>query len=195
MGLSFHAARKAGQMPEFPKNPHRLTPYPNFRFKVRMGDAYVLGVSQVTDLSRSPQVIQHRDGAGPSIPRLSPGQTACSPITLKRGVSYDPAFQQWANTVFEWSNSTGGATGQNISLLDFRRDLTIEMYNEAGQMVVGYNVYRAWVSEWKAMAELDALGNGIAVESIVLQNEGWERSSPGPVAESSFSPLGPEPLT
>lgn len=173
-------------MPLFPKNPQRLTPYANFRFRVKWDNTYVLGVSKVSGLSRSTQVIQHREGGDPSPIHLAPGQTEYSPITLERGVSYDVTFEQWANRVFDWTNS-GGAVGQNTSLLDFRKDLTIEVYNEAGQKVVAYNVHRAWVSEFRAMADLDGVGNALVVESMVLQNEGWERDdSIVDVAEPSF---------
>jgi phage tail-like protein len=158
----------------FPKNPQRLTPYANFRFKVKWDNDYVLGVSKVSGLSRSTQVIQHREGGDPSPIHLAPGQTEYGPITLERGVSYDVTFEQWANKVFDWTNSSS-ATGENTSLLDFRKDITIEVYNEAGMKVVAYNIHRAWVSEFHGMSDLDGLGNALVVESIVLQNEGWER--------------------
>ncbi len=137
---------------------------------------YVLGVSKVSGLARSTQVIQHREGGAPSPVHLAPGQTEYGPITLERGVSYDVTFEQWANKVFDWTNS-GSAVGQNTSLLDFRKDLTIEVYNEAGMKVVAYNVRNAWVSEFHGASDLDGVGNGLIVESLVLQNEGWERDA------------------
>lgn len=170
----------------FPKNPQRLTPYANFRFLVKWDNVYVLGVSKVSGLSRSTQVIQHREGGEPSPIHLAPGQTEFGPITMERGVSYDLTFEQWANKVFDWTNS-GGAVGQNTSLLDFRKDLTIEVYNEAGIKVIAYNVHKAWVSEFHALPELDGVGNSLIVESMVIQNEGWERdTSIADVAEPSF---------
>lgn len=167
-------------MPLFPKNPQRLTPYANFRFKVKWDNTYVLGVSKVSGLTRTTQVIQNREGGDPSPVRVAPGQTAYGAITLERGVSYDVTFQQWVNKVFDWTNS-GGATGQNTSLLDFRKDLTLEVYNEAGMKVIAYNIRNAWVSEFRGMSDLDGVGNALVVESLVLQNEGWERD--GPVVE------------
>lgn len=173
-------------MPVFPKNPQRLTPYSNFRFRVKWDGVYVLGVSKVSGLSRSTQVIQHREGGDPSPIHLAPGQTEYGAITMERGVSYDVTFEQWANKVFDWT-SPGGVVGQNTSLLDFRKDLTIEVYNEAGMKVVAYNIHRAWVSEFHAVADLDGGGNALVVESIVLQNEGWERDDTVvDVAEPSF---------
>jgi len=159
-----------------PQTPRRLTPYANFRFKVKWDNTYVLGVSKVGGLSRTTQVISHRSGGDPSSIHLAPGQTTYDPISLERGVTYDPAFEQWANKVYDWANS-GSATGQNTSLLDFRKDLTIEVYNEAGQKVIAYNVHKAWVSEFNALPELDGAGNALAIQSMVLQHEGWERDT------------------
>jgi phage tail-like protein len=163
-------------MAQFPKNPQRLTPYSNFRFQVLFGTNVVAGITKVSGLSRSTQVIKHREGADPRTIHLAPGQTEYGPITLERGVSYDVAFAQWANKVFDYSNSTGTApTAMDTSLLDFRQSITINVYNESGQKVLAYNVYNAWVSEFNAMSELDGMGNALIVESMTIQNEGWER--------------------
>ena len=51
----------------------------------------------------------------------------------------------------------------------------IELYNEAGQLVLAYKVYRCWVSDYQALADLDANASSVAIQSITLQNEGWER--------------------
>lgn len=181
-------------MPLFPKNPQRLTPYANFRFRVKWDNAYVLGISKVSGLSRTTQVIQHREGGDPSPIHLAPGQTEYGPVTMERGVSYDVTFEQWANKTFDWTNS-GSAVGQNTSLLDFRKDLTIEVYNEAGMKVIAYNVHRAWVSEFHAMSDLDGVGNALIVESIVIQNEGWERDDTiADAAEPTFAIPSKNPL-
>jgi phage tail-like protein len=79
--------------------------------------------------------------------------------------------------------------GQEVSLKDFRKDITIELYNEAGQKVIAYNVYRCWVSEYQSLPELDANGNAVAIQSITLQNEGWERDvSVAEPTEAQFEP-------
>lgn len=161
-------------MAEFPKNPQRLTPYPNFRFKVKWDNKYVAGVSKVSALSRRTEVASHRSGGDPSVSHSSPGQTSYEPITLERGVSYDPTFQQWANKVFDVTNSQS-KDGQNTSLLDFRKSLTIEVYNEAGQKVLAYNVFNAWVSEYREVSDLDSGANAFVMETLTLQNSGWVR--------------------
>jgi phage tail-like protein len=157
-------------MASFSVNTDRFDPYKNFKFRVKWDGKYVAGVSKVSALSRSTQVIEHREGGDPSSTRKSPGQTKYEAITLERGVTHDPSFEQWANKVWNY-----GSVGNEVSLKDFRKDIIIEVYNEAGQKAIGYKVYRCWVSEFKALPDLDAKGNEIAIQSIKLENEGWER--------------------
>lgn len=158
-------------MAQFSANPTRFDPYKNYKFRVKWDGQYVAGISKVGQLSRTTEVVKHRVGGDPSTSRKSPGQTEFEAIMLERGVSHDVAFEQWANKV--WNLQSG--LGAEVSLADFRKDITIEMYNEAGQIVLAYNVFRCWVSEFKALPELDASGNAIAIQSIKLENEGWER--------------------
>jgi phage tail-like protein len=177
-----------------PPASQRSQPYADFRFRVKWDDtgAYVLGVSRVSGLTRSTQVSQFRAGGDPSMPHLVPGQTAFGPITLERGLSHDVAFEQWANKVFDLTNANGAA-GPNTSLVDFRKELTLDLYNEAGMKVLSYRIHNAWASEFTAMPELDGSGNALAVQSITLQNEGWERvDSTGDDAEPS--PAEPETI-
>jgi phage tail-like protein len=152
-------------------NPQRFDPYKNFKFRVKWDGQYVAGVSKVGTLRRTTEVVRHRTGGDPSSSRKSPGRTEYEPITLERGVTHDVAFEQWANKVWNW----GSALGVEVSLKDFRKDILIETYNEAGQVVIAYKIYRCWVSAWSAMPELDANANAVAIQSITLENEGWER--------------------
>jgi phage tail-like protein len=161
--------------PEFQVNTYRYDPYKNFRFRVKWDGRYVAGVSKVSGLSRTTEVVTHREGGDPSTPRKSPGQSSYAAITLERGVTYDVEFERWANKVWDHHNSTGNNPQNLVSLADFRKSITIELYNEAGQLVIAYNVYRCWVSEYQALADLDANGNAVAIQSIKLENEGWER--------------------
>ena len=64
-----------------------------------------------------------------------------------------------------------------MSLANFRKDIYLEFYNEAGQLVIAYKIYRCWVSEYQALPDLDANANAIAIEHIKLENEGWERDT------------------
>lgn len=158
-------------MAEFTINPERFDPYKNFKFRVKWDGRYVAGISKVGALKRTTEVVTHRVGGDPSSSRKSPGRTEFDAISLERGVTHDLEFEKWANKVWNY----GAGLGSEASLRDFRKDLTIEMYNEAGQLVIAYNVYRCWVSEFQALPELDANANAVAIQMIKLENEGWER--------------------
>lgn len=158
-------------MPEFSVNAERYDPYKNYKFKIKWGEDYVAGVSKISALTRTTKVVEHRVGGDPSAIRKSPGQTAFEAITLERGVTHDTEFEKWANKVW----SLGPVSGAEVSLRDFRKDIIIEVFNETGIPVLRYNVYRCWPSEYKALPELDANANGVAIQSLKLENEGWER--------------------
>lgn len=158
-------------MAKFTVNPTRFDPYKNFKFRVKWDGRYVAGVSKVSALKRTTEVVEHREGGDPSVSRRSPGRTSFEAITLERGVTHDLDFEQWANKV--WNHGSG--LGAEVSLRDFRKDLVIDLYNEAGQLALSYRVFRAWVSEYQALPELDANANAVAIQSIKLENEGWER--------------------
>lgn len=156
-------------MPQFVVNTHRFDPYKNFKFRVKWDGRYVAGVSKVSALKRSTEPVTHREGGDPSTLRVSPSTWKFDPITLERGVTHDGEFEAWANLIY---SSDGDAA---ISLNNFRKDITIELLNEQGTVVKAYNVYRCWVSEYQALPEVDANANAIAIESLTLQCEGWER--------------------
>ncbi len=158
-------------MVEFSVNPQRFDPYKNFKFRVRWDNRYVAGVCKVGALKLSTEVVEHRVGGDSSTSRKSPGRTKFEAITLERGVTHDPEFENWAKKV--WNVEAG--LGAEVSLADFRKDITIEMYNEAGQLAIAYKVFRCWVSEYQALPELDANANAIAIQTIKLENEGWIR--------------------
>jgi len=158
-------------MNQFPVNPQRFDPYKNFKFRVKWDGKYVAGISKISALKRTTEVVEHREGGDPSSPRKSPGQTNYEPITLERGVTQDPEFEEWANKVWR----LGAGLGSEVSLKDFRKDIIIEFYNEAGQLVLAYKVYRCWVSEYQALPDLDANSDAVALQHIKLENEGWER--------------------
>src|ERR1051325_11186270 len=160
-------------LPQFPVNANRFDPYKNFKFRVKFGtsNAFVAGVSKVGGLKRTTEVVKHREGGDPSSSRKSPGRTEYEAITLERGVTHDLDFEEWANKVWNY----GSGLGAEVSLKDFRRNLILEVYNEAGQLALAYKVYRCWVSEYQAIPDLDANANAVAIQHIKLENEGWER--------------------
>ena len=135
-------------MAQFTVNTQRFDPYKNFKFRVKWDGRYVAGISKVGALKRSTDA-----------------------ITLDRGVTHDTEFEKWANKVWNF----GSGLGAEVSLKDFRKDVIIEVYNEAGQLALAYKIFRCWVSEFQALPDLDANANAIAIQHIKLENEGWER--------------------
>jgi phage tail-like protein len=158
-------------MAQFTVNAQRFDPYKNFKFRVKWDGRYVAGISKVSSLKRTTEVVEHREGGDPSTGRKSPGRTKFEAITLERGVTHDTNFEQWANKVW----NLGSGLGSEVSLRDFRKDLIIEVYNEAGQLALAYKIFRCWVSEYQALPDLDANANAVAIQHIKLENEGWER--------------------
>jgi phage tail-like protein len=155
----------------FTANPRRVDPYKNFRFRVRWDGKVVAGVSKISALKRTTEVVKHREGNDPSTQHHMPAQSSFEAITLERGITYDPAFEEWANLVYDV-----GKSGL-ISLARFRKDIMIDFCNEAGEVAMGYRVFRCWVSEYQALPELDANANAVAIEHMKIENEGWERDT------------------
>jgi len=158
-------------MANFTVNPQRFDPYKNFKFRLKWDGKYVAGVSKCGALKRTTEVVKHREGGDPSSSRKSPGRTEYDAITLERGVTHDTEFEKWANKVWNF----GSGLGAEVSLKDFRKDIIIEVYNEAGQLALAYKVYRCWASEFQAQADLDANANAVLIQNLKLENEGWER--------------------
>jgi len=159
-------------MAQFTQNPKRLDPYKNFKFRVRFDTNVVAGASKVGALKRTTEVVKHRDGGDFSSSRKSPGRTEYDAITIERGVTHDKEFLNWARAAQDF-NVVGSSEAQ-MGLGNFRKNISIELYNEAGQKVLAYKVYRCWVSEYQGLPDLDANANVVALEHIKIENEGWE---------------------
>src|ERR1044072_4341221 len=158
-------------MAQFSVNPQRFDPYKNHKFRVKWDGRYVAGVSKMSALKRTTEAVKHREGGDPSTTRKSPGRTEFEAVTLERGVTHDTEFEKWANKV--WNFQAG--LGTEVSLKDFRKDIILEVYNEAGQLALAYKVYRSWVSEFQPLPDLDANANAVAIQHLKLENEGWLR--------------------
>jgi len=157
--------------PQFPANSHRYDPYRNFKFQVLIDGQPVAGINKVSALHKVTEVIEYRTGGDPTHSRKVPGRTQYMPITLEQGLTHDPVFEQWANLV---NNLSGDAA---MSLVNFRKDIVINMLNLQGQVAISYQVHRCWVSEYMALPDLDSNDSAIAIQKIVLQHEGWERDT------------------
>jgi phage tail-like protein len=170
IGLVFLTAG-AAHSAQFTVNPNRFDPYKQFKFRVKWDGRYVAGITKVSGFHRETEVIANREGTEPGIMRKSPGRTTYNPIILERGRTHDTEFENWANKVHHY----GAGAGSETSLKDFRKDIMIELYNEAGQLVMAWKVYRCWPSKYSPLNEFNANSTHVAIESMVLEHEGWER--------------------
>lgn len=158
-------------MPQFAVNTHRLDPYRNFKFRVKWDNQYVAGLNKCGALKKSTEPVDWREGGDPSHVHKLPGKTKYEPITLEVGVTHDTRFEDWANKVNNFQSDS------SMSLLSFRKDVTLDVFNLQGKKVLSYKVHRCWVSSYQALPELDANGNAVMIQSITLENEGWERDT------------------
>lgn len=158
-------------MAQFSVNTNRFDPYKNFKFRLKWEGRYVAGVSKASALKRTTEIVEHREGGDASTTRKSPGLSKFEGLTLERGVTHDTEFEQWANKVWNY----GSGLGAEVSLRDFRKDIILEIYNEAGQLALAYMLYRCWISEYQALPELDANANAVAIQTIKIEMEGFER--------------------
>jgi phage tail-like protein len=152
----------------------RFDPYKDFKFRIMWDGRYVAGISKMTALKRSTEVVEYREGGDPHSSRKSPGRTKYEPITLERGVTHDNAFEEWANQV------TQAGTISPPVAANSRKDIVIDFINEKGKKVLSYRVFQCWVSEFQALPDLDANANSILIQHIKLENEGWERDTTVP---------------
>lgn len=158
-------------MAKFTVNPQRYDPYRNFKFKIKVDNVYVAGLSKCGALKKTTEMVEWREGGDPSSTHKLPGKTKYDAVTLTSGVTHDLTFESWANLV---NNFAGDAA---MSLKNFRKDIIIDVFNEAGQKAISYKVFRCWVSEYQALPELDASANAVMISTIKLENEGWERDT------------------
>jgi len=172
-------------MAQFTVNAQRFDPYKNFKFRLKWDGKYVAGISKCSALKRTTEVVKHREGGDPSSSRKSPGRTEYEAVTLERGVTHDVEFELWAGKVWQ----VGAGLGAEVSLKDFRKDIILEIYNEAGQTAITYNIFRCWVSEFQSVADFDGNANAVLIQHLKLENEGWQRDvSVTEPTEPSFNP-------
>jgi len=156
---------------KFIANAQRFDPYRNFKFKIKWDTEYIAGVSKCTLGKKTTDVVTWREAGDNSIERKVPGPTSFEAVSLEAGVTHDTAFEEWANLVHNYKGDA------KMSLSSFRKDITIDVFNLQGKKVLSYLVYRCWVSEYQALPELDAGSNLVMIQTIKLENEGWERDT------------------
>ena len=155
----------------FVKNAHRVDPYKTYKFRVVWDNKVVLGVSKVGALKRTTTPVSHRSGGENSTDHKSPGRTQYDAITLERGITHDVEFEAWANKVHPYAGDVA------MDLVNYKKELTLEVLNEKGHVALRYFIHGAWVSEYTAVPALDATANAVAVEMIKIEMDGWERDT------------------
>lgn len=155
----------------FVKNAHRKDPYKNYKFRLKWDGRTVLGVSKVSSLKRTTEVVTHREGGENSTDHKSPGRTSYDAITCERGITHDLEFEAWANLVHPYAGDTA------MDLVNYKKELTLEVMNEKGHVALRYFLHDCWVSEFTAVPDLDANANAVAIEMIKIELEGWERDT------------------
>jgi len=153
----------------FVVNAHRVDPYKNFKFRILLDGKPVLGVSKVSALKRTTEVVKHRSGGQNSYDHKSPGRTSYEGVTLERGITHDLEFERWANLVHTYAGDSA------MDLVNYKKDLTLEVLNEKNGVAMRYFLFRCWVSEFTAMPDLDANANAVAIEHLKIELEGWVR--------------------
>ncbi len=154
-------------------NTNRFDPYRNFRFKVKWDNPplYVAGLSKMSALKRSTEMVEWREAGENIISRKLPGKTKFEGVTLEAGVTYDTSFEIWASLVNDFTSHS------LVSLGEFRKNITVDVFNESGIKVVSYNLFRCWPSDYEAMQGLDAGANAVAITTLKLEVEWWERDN------------------
>lgn len=156
--------------PLFPVNTHRSDPYRTFMFQVLIDGQPVAGLKKMGMLKKTTEAVKWRSAGDPAHERVMPGGTSYEAVILEQGLTHDPVFETWANLV---NNVQGNAA---MSLVSFRKDVVLNVLNLQGLVAISYKLYRAWVSEYQALPEFDAgTMNAVGIQTITLQNEGWER--------------------
>ena len=175
----------------FERNAHRKDPYKNYKFRIKWdpeGDdnpRTVLGVSKISALKRTTEVITHRSGGENSRDHKSPGRTSYEGITCERGITHDKDFERWANKVHAHAGDT------SMDMVGYKKNLILEVLNEKGHVVLSYNLYDCWISDYTAVPDLDANANAFAIESLKIELESWARDTE--VSEPDESTDVPQP--
>ncbi|TKJ38526.1 phage tail protein [candidate division LCP-89 bacterium B3_LCP] len=156
----------------FSVNTHRHDPYRTFKFQIIIDGNVVAGLKKMGALKKKTEPVKWRASNDPSHERIMPGGTSYEPVALEQGLTHDLVFEEWANKV---NNIEGDAA---VSLKDFRKDIVINVLNLSGQVAISYKLFRAWVSDFQALPDLDAGSmNTVGIQTITLQHEGWERDT------------------
>jgi phage tail-like protein len=139
--------------------PSRDDPYTRFNFRVEIEGISLAAFTEVGGLESETAVIEYRVGGEPTTVRKLPGLTKYANIVLRRGITQDAELWNWQKNIIE-----GKAD---------RRNGSIVLLDDAGNVVVRWNFVRGWICKWEG-PDLNASANEVAIETIVIAHEGLE---------------------
>jgi len=139
----------------------RVDPYRNFNFMVELDGIAQASFTECTGLGSTTEIIETREGGDNSSVRKLPGRTNYSDITLKWGLTASTDLWRWRQQIID-----GDVVRKNGSIVVFDLDRHTE--------VARWNFVSAWPSKWEGAA-LNAKGNDVAIETLVLAHEGLTR--------------------
>lgn len=128
----------------------------SFGVQVRWDGEVVSGITSVTPLSDSVEVVTLREGGSDAVRKI-PGRSDVRGVVLEREVTADLTFDLWA-------------CGPLL-----RKDVELELLASSDSLMVVYRLYRCWVSGYAVSPDL---ATGVVRESLTLATDGWERIKP-----------------
>lgn len=156
-----------------PPRASSFDPYRTFKFRVRLDNTPIAGVSKVSALGRSIAATEVKQGGDGLAPRQNPGAVSYDDVTLEQGWTADRRLEEWANAALRAHVDPG--------VKHFKRTVYIDVFALDGKTtrsatpVTSYRLHRCWVSKYVATPELSADTGGVGIRSVTLKHEGWER--------------------
>jgi phage tail-like protein len=138
----------------------RKDPFKNFRFLVEIGGITQAGFSDCSGYGSNVEVVEYREGGDAATVRKLPGKVSYPDVTLKWGITDSRELYDW---------HLAAVNGQ----VD-RRDGSIILQDDLGNPVVRWNFFKAWPSKYAA-PEMNAKGNEVAIDSLTVSCERFER--------------------
>lgn len=148
----------------------QFDPYRKFKFRIKVNNAVVAGLTKCSALTMSVESKEFRSGDMDSFKHKLPGMVSFEAITLEQGVTSDKTFENWATSMANYIGNKGSDAEKTPD--DFRKDIDIEIFNLNNEKVKSYRVYNCWVSKYTAVPDLDANSGEVMIQTLVLENEG-----------------------
>lgn len=152
-----------------PARASSFDPFRKFKFRIKIDDKVVAGLTKCSALTVSVASQEFRSGEMDSFKQKLPGQASFEHITLEQGMTNNTVFETWATAMSNFLGNKG--TDAEKTPESFRKDVDIEIYNLNNEKVKSYRVFNCWVSKY-TVADLDANSSDVLIQTLELQNEG-----------------------